>query len=346
MTEIQTPENYKEFFKNSFVENFDKFLNETIKNIQNEDLLKNLNKLKLYAEGKGDKNINYSKIISKMFSSKKLMSVLKTLDKHNFEDKSLFMASEKYKDETFWCVIPSLNILKIFIDLKTYDSKKSIYKKILKLYNCSCAYTEIENNCEQNSDFSIENFNENYGINDITKYNKIEDKDTVDLILDMFSNKFSNKDVDLDKQISEMTENEINSSTENLNNLLKNKIDEGNQSAKLISSALDKLKYKIGDLKNNKKNTGEKTKLKNIINIAKEITTELSGTVDKDSINPEELWDTTTNLASQTVNNPNIELISNFVKHQIMKAKENETISKNDLTNDITNIMEKMNVNK
>ena len=184
----------------------------------------------------------------------------------------------------------------------------------------------------------------NYGINDIMEHNEIKTPDSYEFMVDMITKQFlgENGDKDLNDQIQNMADEDINNATTNLNNLLTDKVKDGNKSAEILTDMIGKLKHKLGDLKNTK-NDGNG--LQNILNIAKEITSEMTSNVDKDMIDPEDLWNTTSQLASQTVDSPAIDAIGLMVRNQIAKAKNNTKVSKEELNEDVMNVMSKLNIN-
>jgi len=342
MSETQSPEEFKLYFVNNFTNLFIKLINESIENIvDDETLLNDMNKLKLYTSG--EKKLNYSKIMLKLSTNEKLLEVLTTLDKFGFEDKGLSVAAKKYKD--IWAIIPSLNILKLLFNYKDLSKRRQLYKRVLKMYSCSLAYKDIHDKSNDfNPSMSITNYSENYGINDIMEHNEIKTPDSYEFMVDMITKQFlgENGDKELNEQIQNMGDKEINNATTNLNNLLTDKVKDGNKSAEILTDMIGKLKHKLGDLKNTK-NDGNG--LQNILNIAKEITSEMTSNVDKDMIDPEDLWNTTSQLASQTVDSPAIDAIGLMVRNQIAKAKNNTKVSKEELNEDVMNVMSKLNIN-
>ena len=64
-------------------------------------------------------------------------------------------------------------------------------------------------------------------------------------------------------------------------------------------------------------------------------------------INPLELWDTTANLANQTINTPSLNLISNLIRGQIEKNVNGGTANPEntqELKDELLNAMKNMNL--
>ena len=344
MSENQTPEDFKEYFLTNFENLFKKIVNESINNINDVESNIYIDLQKIQSYFNDNKKLNYSKIMLKLSSNLKLMEVLTTLDKFDFEDKSLITAAKKYND--IWSIIPSLNVLKILFNIKNTEYRKKTYRTILKMFNCSNAFKEILNKSDEIFDpnMAVLNFSENYGIHDILHQVEIKTPDTFEFVMDMLTSKLlgSKTNSELNNEITNMTDEEIKNSSTNLNLLLADKVKEGNKSAEILTNMISKLTNKLGVLKNDKNN--KNNGVKKIYDIAKEITDEMSLTIDRNTIDPMELWNTTTQLASQTVNSPVIEEIGDLIKDQIFKSQNNITSTKEELDAAAERVMGKLNI--
>ena len=335
----ETPEDFQEYFLKKFEKIFAQLIVESIELIKPE---KNNDLEKIFSYFNSNKKLNYSKIMLNMSNNTKLMETLTTLEKFEFEDKTLITAAKKYND--IWFIIPSLNVLKILFSIKIKENRKTIFKIILKMYSCSCAYKEIVNKSEEafNPNLSITAFTENYGLTDIIPHTEIKTPDSYEFIVDLITAKLLNDKTDdeLNNEINNMKDDDITNSTNNLNNLLAEKINEGNNSAILLTNIINKLNHKLKNLKNDTSN--EKKGLQNIFNIATELNDELSTTIDKRTVNPMELWETTMSMSSQTINSPALDAIGVLIGKQIFNRTNNITQTKEELKNEVDCVIKKI----
>jgi hypothetical protein len=339
-----TPEDFQEYFLKKFEKLFIQLILSSISAIDSSE--KNNDLLKIDSYIKGNKKINYSKIMLNMSNNNKLMETLTTLEKFDFEDKTLITAAKKYND--IWFIMPSLNVLQILFGIKITKNRKIIYQIILKMYSCSCAYKEIINRSEQsfNPNLTITAFTENYGLTDIIPHTEIKTPDTYEFMIDLITNKLLNdkSDSELNDEINNMTDDDITNSTNNLNKLLMEKINEGNNSAIILTNIVGKLNNKLKNLKNeknNNKNNDKNDKKKGfdkIYDVVKEIHDELS-TIDKTTVNPIELWDTTIELSSQSIHSPALDAIGSMIKKQIFNNINNIKQTKEELKNEVDSVI-------
>ena len=342
-----TPENYEDFFLQKFVTLFRKFINTTLENVSDKTIIENLTKL----NNSFDK-LNYSKIMLKISSSDILQKSLLTLSNNNFEDKALLVILKK-TDKKIWTLIPYINIDKIFINLKL-ENRKPCYDLIYSIFICSKSYQNIKTTSESvfNPYMTSEGVNNNYCLNNIVENYKVETPDSYEFMIETLTKQLLNDgtDKDLDNQIKSMKDEDINNATSNINKLLVEEASNGNKSASIISTMLEKLKNEIVDLKNTPSVNEDGQGLKKIFGIAQKITGEMQTNLSGQKINPLELWDTTANLANQTINTPSLNLISNLIRGQIEKNMNGGTTNtantqelKDELLNAVQN-MQNMNI--
>ena len=341
-----TPENYEDFFLQKFVLLFRKFINTTLENIVDQSIIDNLIKL----NNSFDK-LNYSKIMLKISSSDILQKSLLTLSNNNFEDKALLVILKK-TDKKIWTLIPSINIDKIFINLKL-ENRKSCYDLIYSIFICSKSYQNIKTTSESvfNPYMTTEGVNNNYCLNNVVENYKVETPDSYEFMIESLTKQLLNDgtDKDLDNQIKSMKDEDINNATSNINKLLVDEVNNGNKSASIISTMLEKLKHEIVDLKNTPSVNEDGQGLKKIFGIAQKITGEMQTNLSGQKINPLELWDTTANLANQTINTPSLNLISNLIRGQIeknMNGGTTNTANTQELKDELLHAMQNMDISK
>ena len=339
-----TPENYEDFFLQKFVALFKKFINTTLENITDKPIIENLTKL----INSFDK-LNYSKIMLKISSSDILQKSLLTLSNNNFEDKALFVILKK-TDKKIWTLIPAINVDKIFINLKL-EYRKQCYDLIYSIFICCKSYQNIKTTSESvfNPYMTTDSVNNNYCLNNIVENYKVETPDSYEFMIETLTKQLLNDgtDKDLDNQIKSMKDEDINNATSNINKLLVEETNNGNKSASIISTMLEKLKNEIVDLKNTPSANEDGQGLKKIFGIAQKITGEMQTNLSGQKINPLELWDTTANLANQTINTPSLNLISNLIRGQIEKNVNGGTANPEntqELKDELLNAMKNMNL--
>ena len=281
----------------------------------------------------------------KISSSDTLQQSLLTLSNNNFEDKALFVILKK-TDKKIWTLIPSINIDKIFINIKL-ENRKIFYDLLYSIFICCKSYQNIKTTSESvfNPYMTIEGVNNNYCLNNIVENYKVETPDSYEFMIETLTKQLLNdgSDKDLDNQIKNMKDDDINNATSNINKILVEEVNTGNKSALIISTMLEKLKTEIVDLKNNANTNEDGQGLKKIFGIAQKITGEMQSNLGGQKINPLELWDTTTNLANQTINNPSLSLISGLIRGHIEKNMNGENNTEH-LKGDLLNAIESLNI--
>ena len=339
---VKTPENYEDFFLQKFVSLFRKFINSTLERVSEQSIIDNLKKL----NSSFDK-LNYSKIMLKISTSDALQQSLLTLSNNNFEDKALLVILKK-TDKKIWTLIPSINIDKIFINLQ-FENRKPCYELIYSIFICCKSYQNIKISSESvfNPYMTSESVNNNYTLNNVVENYKVETPDSYEFMIETLTKQLLNDgtDKDLDNQIKNMKDEDINSATDNINKMLVDEANTGNKSALIISTMLDKLKNEIVDLKNTPNANEDGQGLKKIFGIAQKITGEMQKNLSGQKINPLELWDTTANLASQTMNTPSLNLISGLIRGQIEKNINGESNTE-DMKDELLNAMQSLNLSK
>jgi hypothetical protein len=337
-----TPENYEDFFLQKFVTLFKKFINTTLDRVTDKGIIDNLTKI----NNSFDK-LNYSKIMLKISSSEILQQSLLTFSNNNFEDKALLVILKK-TDKKIWTLIPSINIDKIFINL-LLEYRKSCYDLIYSIFICCRSYQNIKTTSESvfNPYMTSDGVNNNYCLNNVVENYKVETPDSYEFMIETLTKQLLNDgtDKDLDNQIKNMKDEDINNATMNINKLLIDEANGGNKSALIISTMLEKLKNEIVDLKNTPDANDGGQGLKKIFGIAQKITGEMQTNLSGQKINPLELWDTTANLANQTINTPSLNLISGLIRSQIENNMNGKT-NNEELKGELLNAMQNLNISK
>jgi hypothetical protein len=337
---LKTPENYEDFFLQKFITLFRKFINTTLENISEQSIIDNLKKLNASFD-----KLNYSKIMLKISTSDSLLQSLLTLSNNNFEDKAILVILKK-TEKKIWTLIPSINIDKIFINLKL-ENRKTCYDLIYSIFICCKSYQNIKNSSETifNPYMTSDGVNNNYTLDNVVENYKVETPDSYEFMIETLTKQLLNdgSDKDLDNQIKNMKDEDINSATSNINKLLVEEANTGNKSALIISTMLEKLKNEIVDLKNTPNVNDDGQGLKKIFGIAQKITGEMQTNLAGQKINPLELWDTTANLANQTINTPSLNLISGLIRGQIEKNINGETNTEH-LKDELLNAMQNLQV--
>jgi hypothetical protein len=189
--------------------------------------------------------------------------------------------------------------------------------------------------------------NNNYCLNNVVENYKVETPDSYEFMIETLTKQLLNDgtDKDLDNQIKNMKDEDINNATMNINKLLIDEANGGNKSALIISTMLEKLKNEIVDLKNTPDANDGGQGLKKIFGIAQKITGEMQTNLSGQKINPLELWDTTANLANQTINTPSLNLISGLIRSQIENNMNGKT-NNEELKGELLNAMQNLNISK
>ena len=131
----QTPNDYKEYFLNKFVNLFQLFTNECYEKVTNTDIKNDLEKIKqLFPK------LNYEKIITKMCSNTKLQEGFAYIVKNNFDDalmQKLFSTNTKT-----WTLMPSFHIDKIFNNV-SIENRKKLYDNFHSLHVCAFTFQKF-----------------------------------------------------------------------------------------------------------------------------------------------------------------------------------------------------------
>lgn len=314
----QTPNDYKEYFLNKFTNLFQTFTNECIEKVQNEDLKKDLDKIRnLFTK------LNYVKIVEKMCSNTKLQEGMAFIEKNNFNDEimqKVFTAT----DTKTWTLMPSFHINKIFNQV-TSDDRKQLYDKFHALHVCAFTYTKVleSMNSSINNDGSFNPFEsvgkvaENMDIN--TMFNGVESKTLS--AYEMLMEQIVNQQIDgkMQNYMDNIKEDDVNQAATKLTDVLQSDNFKGNkQTTKILGDMLSKIKDEVINLKNE---PTEKVKgkqgVEQLLGIAQKVAGNMMSSIKDNNVNVLELWDATSSLARSTTNSDALNFVDKLIRSNI-----------------------------
>ena len=340
MESQQTPNDYKEYFLNKFVNLFQLFVNDCIENVSNNEIKSDLDKIKqLFLK------LNYEKIILKMCSNTKLQEGMAFIVKNDFNDE--IMQKVFSSDTKIWTLMPSFHINKIFNQV-TAPNRKILYDKFHAIHVCAFTYTKVLESMQSNTDASFNPFDsvgkvaDNMDIG--TMFNGVEVKtfSAYEMLMEQIINQ--QMDGKMQNYMENIKEDDVNQAAYKLTGVLNSDNFKGNkQTSKIIGDMLGKIKDEVINLKNE---PGEKAKgkqgVEQLLGIAQKVAGNMMSSIRENNINVLDLWDATSNLAKSTTNSDALnivdKLIRNNIENNMKQAQMNEqNLSQNSSQNSTSN---------
>lgn len=314
----QTPNDYKEYFLNKFVNLFQTFVNDCINKVQNDDIKNDLNKIQqLFPK------LNYSKIIEKMSSNTKLQEGIAFIVKNNFNDDIMQKVFTSVDTKT-WTLMPSFHINKIFNQVSSED-RKNLYDTFHALHVCAFTYTKVleSMNSKTNSDGGFNPFEsvgkvaENMDIG--TMFNGVETKtmSAYEMLMEQIVNQ--QMEGKMQNYMENIKEDDVNQAADKLTDVLKSDEFKGNkQTTHILSSMLSKIKDEVINLKNE---PTEKVKgkqgVEQLLGIAQKVAGNMMSSIKDNNVNVLELWDATSSLARSTTNSDALNIVDKLIRTNI-----------------------------
>jgi hypothetical protein len=342
MESQQTPNDYKEYFLNKFINLFQSFVNDCIDKVNLEDTKNDLNKIKdLFTK------LNYEKIISKMCSNTKLQEGMTYILKNNFNDE--IMQRIFSSDIKTWTLMPSFHV-NVILNQMTVLDRKQVYDKFHQLHVCAFTYTKVLESMEKNTNGSFNPFDsvgevaKNMDID--TMFNGVEVKtlSAYEMLMEQMVNQ--QMDGKMQKYMDNIKEDDVDQAVDKLNDVLNSDNFKGNKnSTKIISDMLSKIKNEVINLKNE---PTEKVKgkqgVEQLLGIAQKVAGNMISSIKENNIDVLELWDATSNLAKSTTKSDALNIIDKLIRTNIennlkqqTQQSQNQHSSNEKFTNDNIN---------
>jgi len=332
MESQQTPNDYKEYFLNKFVNLFQLFVTDCIDKVTNNEIKVDLNKIKeLFLK------LNYEKIISKMCSNTKLQEGMAFIVKNDFNDE--IMQKVFSSDTKTWTLMPSFHINKIFNQV-TPSNRKMLYDKFHALHVCAFTYTKVLESMQTNADGSFNPFEsvgkvaENMDIG--TMFNGVEVKtfSAYEMLMEQIVNQ--QMDGKMQNYMENIKEDDVNQAADKLTGVLNSDNFKSNkQTTKIIGDMLSKIKDEVINLKNE---PGEKAKgkqgVEQLLGIAQKVAGNMISSIKESNINVLDLWDATSNLAKSTTNSDALNIVDKLIRTNIENNLKQAQMSGQNLSQD------------
>jgi hypothetical protein len=299
MNSTNQAEDYQEFFLNKFKSLFKTFVEDTIDNLTDEKIKNNLIEIRQILH-----KLDYSKIMIKYAKNNELYKSLQSISQNN---------DKLSNNEKYWTLMPKISLNKILLNVKG-EYKEKLLKLLNTMYVASLSYSKVyetDNNTEFDPYKSIGEVSKQLTIEEMYEGVEIKTPESYEFIMNQLLEKFN-----LNESLKDVNNKDIDDATNNINEFLSAK--KNNPSANIISSMLENIKGEIMNLKNDSSLNNEDG-MKKIFEIAKRVSTESIKGIDKSTINPLQLWDTTTELATNTTGSDTIAIFSDLIRSQIVE---------------------------
>ena len=336
MDQSQTPSDYKEYFRNKFINLFIDLVDRIIEFLSDssEDKISLLKIKKL-----GDK-LNFDKIITKMEENIKLIDILKLLSKNDSNDEiyqSFFKNKEKY-----WTILPSFNINTIVLQISDRKIHVELFLKINDLHVCAITYAKVINQikeCADGKEFnpfeSIGNVASNMDVETLFHGVEVKNISAYDMIMSQIINQETENK--MGEYMSNIKESDVNEAANKLNDVLQSDSFQGNkETSKLLSEMLACIKTEVIGLKNND-NSGNmqgKQGVEQLLGIAQKVAGNMMNKIKDSDISVLEIWDATSNLAKNTVQSDALNVVDNLIRSNIVANLNNKYQECNQKTQD------------
>ena len=299
MNSTNQAEDYQEFFLNKFKSLFKTFVEDTIDNLTDEKIKNNLIEIRQILH-----KLDYSKIMIKYAKNDELYKSLQSISQNN---------EKLLNNEKYWTLMPKISLNKILLNVKG-EYKEKLLKLLNTMYVASLSYSKVHET-ETNTEFdpykSIGEVSKQLTIEEMYEGVEIKTPESYEFIMNQLLEKFN-----LNESLKDVNNKDIDDATNNINEFLSGK--KNNPSANIISSMLENIKGEIMNLKNDSGLNNEDG-MKKIFEIAKRVSAESIKGIDKSTINPLQLWDTTTELATNTTGSDTIAIFSDLIRSQIVE---------------------------
>jgi hypothetical protein len=314
----QTPNDYKEYFLNKFINLFQNFLNECNDKVQNDDIKTELNKIRqLFPK------LNYAKIIEKMYSNTKLQEGMAFIVKNNFNDEIMQKVFSSTDTKT-WTLMPSFHINKIFNQVSS-ENRKTLYDMFHGLHVCAFTYSKVLESMNSNTGpdgifnpfESVGKVAENMDIS--TMFNGVETKtmSAYEMLMEQIVNQ--QMEGKMQNYMENIKEDDVNQAADKLNDVLNSDNFKGNkQTTKILGNMLNKIKDEVINLKNE---PSEKVKGKQgvaqLLGIAQKVAGNMMNSIRDNNVNVLDLWDATSSLAKSTTNSDALNIVDKLIRSNI-----------------------------
>ena len=316
----QTPNDYKEYFLNKFVNLFQTFVNECIEKVQNDEIKNDLNKIRqLFPK------LNYAKIVEKMCTNTKLQEGMAFIVKNEFNDEIMQKVFSSTDTKT-WTLMPSFHINKIFNQVSS-ENRKVLYDLFHALHVCAFTYTKVLESMNSNTNFGTDGgFNpfesvgkvaENMDIS--TMFNGVETKtmSAYEMLMEQLVNQ--QMEGKMQNYMENIKEDDVNQAADKLTDVLKGDNFKGNtQTTHILSNMLSKIKDEVINLKNepNDKVKG-KQGVEQLLGIAQKVAGGMMSSIKENNVNVLDLWDATSSLAKSTTNSDALNIVDKLIRSNI-----------------------------
>jgi hypothetical protein len=339
----QTPNDYKEYFLNKFVNLFQTFVNDCIDKVPNDDIKNDLNRIRqLFSK------LNYTKIVEKMCSNTKLQEGMAFIVKNEFND-DIMQKVFTSTDTKTWTLMPSFHINKIFNQVSS-ENRKILYDKFHAVHVCAFTYTKVLESMNSNTGTDV-GFNpfesvgkvaENMDIS--TMFNGVETKtmSAYEMLMEQIVNQ--QMEGKMQNYMENIKEDDVNQAADKLTDVLQGDNFKGNkQTTQILSNMLSKIKDEVINLKNE---PTEKVKgkqgVEQLLGIAQKVAGNMMSSIKDNNVNVLELWDATSSLAKSTTNSDALNIVDKLIRTNIENnLKQAQMVSQiptttSDKTTDIT----------
>jgi hypothetical protein len=315
MESQQTPNDYKEYFLNKFVNLFQLFVIDCIDKVTNDEIKSDLDKIKqLFSK------LNYEKIISKMCSNTKLQEGMAFIVKNDFNDE--IMKKVFSLDTKTWTLMPSFHINKIFNQTMLCD-RKVLYDKFHALHICAFTHGKVLESMQTIGDGSFNPFEsvgkvaENMDISTMFDGVEVKTLSAYEMLMEQLVNQ--QMDGKMQSYMNDIKEDDVNQAADKLTDVLNSDNFKGNkQTTKIIGDMLSKIKNEVINLKNE---PGEKVKgkqgVEQLLGIAQKVAGNMMSSIRENNVNVLDLWDATSNLAKSTTNSDALNIVDKLIRTNI-----------------------------
>lgn len=318
----QTSEDYKKYFYNKFKDCFIKLTEFILANSTNEDVKKELLKIKDIM-GK----INYEKIINKLEKNDKLIDTV-SLFKSKQYDIEIINKYLNNKDK-YWMLMPSYDINKILKSLNSED-KKFVCNSLHNLFICSKSYSKIINEINVSNNNGTE-FNPFSSINTNSLFEGVENK-TIGAY-EMLMENLLNKELDskMSERLANINEDEVNDAANTLTETLCSENFNGNkETTNMLMDMVNNIKSEVIQMGNNKSTNG-KENIEKLLGIAQKVAGNMANNIHDKNINISDIWNATSNLAKNTIKSDAFDIVDAIIRNKI---NENVNMNKDDKKDD------------
>lgn len=316
----QTPNDYKEYFLKKFTNSFQQFINKSFNFLNNSDVQNELTNIMNFYD-----KLNYVKIISKVCNADVIKRLIISIENSTASDLNIDVLFAAHPDKK-WQIMPSLNIKKIFLNIDpiNYNELCSLFNS---MYVCAISYIKviecIENSNNNDSD-SFNPFNsiissvknENINLDIKTLYNdvKVKKYNIFELLIEQILKNNTYSDM-----FTNIESNNVMQAAGQLKDVLNNgNFTASDTSKNILGKMLNNITTEVINLSNEPKESLDGMNgIMKLQDIAQKVALGMSEQINEQQIGPLELWDSTFNLASSTINNPILNILGSQIRQHI-----------------------------